>query len=622
MRGARQAATHSFLISRSSQGSGAPPWANIPSMGPRPLGKILSAAGPYFVFLLLLIVSWNRWIEPYVDTGRELMVPWRVSRGEALYREIHFHHGPLAPYAGAVVDRIAGRSLGARIAFAALLALLHLEALRRLAVRLLPAGRAALATALAVALAFFLRPGGWLFPFSFDTAIAVAALTWALVLALPATGAGGLGSALCLFCALLSRPELGLVGIVAIGIEARGRPGRMRLLALLPLAAAALVYAGLSAGIPAARLISDGWLALLRPPDAFRNVYRAYAGLDRPGLRMAELALAAVLLALIAALLAVAAAAARAASGRPGAARAVEGIAIAALAGAALLALRPPPSLAESSSLFPPLVRVVPVALLAAALVRLGNLAARRASRDAPSGVPDATLFVAAFFGARLFLAAGYAGPYNAFFLPLPAVVSCVWLWRAADAKAGAIGETLPRLVTGALAVLLVFRLLVLADAYRRPGWARVETPAGNLVLPEPVAWTTRLTLEDLDRRLPKGGKLAGFPEAGFLNYVLGRDNPLSLEQFFPGHLDAEGELRVIHQLEQNPPDAVVLINVLAVGEGARAFGKDYMVALAAALERRFRVAAAFGPGARPSAAIGDPQFFIEVRVPAGTAPR
>jgi hypothetical protein len=261
--------------------------------------------------------------------------------------------------------------------------------------------------------------------------------------------------------------------------------------------------------------------------------------------------------------------------------------------------------------------------VIAAALARLGHLATRRAARDAPAGVPDATLFIAAFFGARLLLAAGYAGPYNAFFLPLPAILACAWLWRAADTRARAIGETLPRLVTGALAVLLVFRLLVLADAYRRAGWTRVDTPAGSLVLPEPVASTTRLALDDLDRRLPPRGKLAGFPEAGFFNYVLGRDNPLSLEQFFPGHLnDNEGELGVARQLEKDPPDAVVLINVVAVGEGIRAFGKDYLVKLAAVIERRFRVAAAFGPGAGPTAAIGDPQFFIEVRVPAGSPPQ
>jgi hypothetical protein len=136
------------------------------------------------------------------------------------------------------------------------------------------------------------------------------------------------------------------------------------------------------------------------------------------------------------------------------------------------------------------------------------------------------------------------------------------------------------------------------------------------------VAGTTRLALEDLDRRVPKQGKLAGFPEAGFFNYVLGRENPLSLEQFFPGHLKDEGELGVISRLEQDPPDAVVLINVVAVGEGIRAFGKDYLVKLAAVIAKRFRVVAAFGPGAGPSAAIGDPQFFIEVRVPAAPAPR
>ena len=221
---------------------------------------------------------------------------------------------------------------------------------------------------------------------------------------------------------------------------------------------------------------------------------------------------------------------------------------------------------------------------IAAALARLGHLATRRASRDAPAGVPDATLFIAAFFGARLLLAAGYAGPYNAFFLPLPAIVACALLWRAADTRGPAIGESLPRLVTSALAVLLVFRLLVFADAYRRPGWTRVDTPAGNLVLPEPVAATTRLALDDLDRRLPERGKLAGFPEAGFFNYVLGRDNPLSLEQFFPGHLNDQGELGVIRRLEQDPPDAVVLINVVAVGEGIRAFGKDYLVELAASI--------------------------------------
>lgn len=581
-----------------------------------PLKRSLPALLPYAVFLFLAMVSWNRWIEPYVDSGRELMVPARISRGEALYREVHFHHGPLAPYAGAALDRLAGHSLAARIAFAALLGLLHLEALRRLAASWLPAGRGALSAALAVALAFFLRPGGWLFPFSFDMAIAVAAVTWALVFVAPGTRKGDLRTALCLLAALLSRLELGLAAIVVLALEARARPRRLRLLALLPVAATALAYAGLSIGTPLPTLVSDGWLALLHPPEAFRNVYRTFAGLDRPGFRLVELALAAALLLLIAALLAVAATMARLASSRPRMARAVRILPPALLGATALLALRPPASLAETFSLFPPLVRVVPLALVAAAISRLVGLLLGRAPGGVFAGVADSVLFMAALFGARLLLAAGYAGPFNAFFLPLPAVVACAALWRGAELAAPRVGHALPALLSSALAVFLVFRLLVLTDAYRRPGWTRVTTPAGSVVLPEPVAATTRVALRDLERRIAPRGSLAGFPEAGFFNYVLDLENPLPLEQFFPGHLDAAGESRIIARLESKPPDAVVLINVHAVGEGARAFGKDYLLLLDRTIHRDFASAAAFGPGARPDARIGEPGFFIEVRVP------
>jgi hypothetical protein len=72
----------------------------------------------------------------------------------------------------------------------------------------------------------------------------------------------------------------------------------------------------------------------------------------------------------------------------------------------------------------------------------------------------------------------------------------------------------------------------------------------------------------------------------------------------------------VVRRLEETPPDAVLVANVLAVGEGARVFGRDYSIELAEALDRRFRVAAAFGPGAGPTASVGDPQFFILIRVP------
>jgi hypothetical protein len=137
------------------------------------------------------------------------------------------------------------------------------------------------------------------------------------------------------------------------------------------------------------------------------------------------------------------------------------------------------------------------------------------------------------------------------------------------------------------------------------------------VVLPEPVAGATRAALADLRQHLPPGRRLVGFPEGGFFTWSLGLVNPLPQEQFFPGHLDAAEERRTIARLTAEPPDAILMANVLAVGHLARVFGNDYLGELDRTLHERFVPAASYGPGAGPEAAIGDPQFFLEIRVPA-----
>ncbi len=571
--------------------------------------------------MLLAAVSWNRWIEPYVDSGRELMVPRRLAQGERLWADVQFFHGPLGPYVAAVVEAAAGPSLPARLALCAAVAAAHLAALQILARRWLAPWRAALAVSLAIACAVFLRPGGWLFPFSFDVAIAVAALTAAIAGATrepaPADAAAGVG----VLAALLARPEIGLAGAAALAFAARGRPRRLVPLAAAPIAAAAAGYGMLSLGISRRTLVRDGWLALVDPPAAFRNVYRAYAGLDRPALRLTELALALVVLVVFAAAIVAAASVAsrlRGSGSRRGAA-AAEIVLVASLAAAAGVAARPPASLAESLSFLPPLVRVVPLAVIAAAAWRLV-----RSLRGAPpkgpfATVPDAALWIAALFAARVLLAAGYVGPYPAFFLPLPLVAAQAGLFGAADRAAAAIGRALPRLVAAALVVFALFRGVALRDFHRGRPWARVGTPAGSVILPEPVAGATAGALAALARS-PGARTIAGFPEAGFFAYVLGRRNPFREEQFFPGNLDADGERRAAALLAARPPDALVRANVLAIGEGAPAFGRDYYPALDAAARARFHLAGAFGPGAGPDARIGDPQFFVEVDLPGAGA--
>ena len=120
--------------------------------------------------------------------------------------------------------------------------------------------------------------------------------------------------------------------------------------------------------------------------------------------------LAAIVLLLASALLAVASFTAsrlRSPSGR----FAAGALAIAALAVVAAARLRPPARFAAHAALFPPLVRVIPLCVAAAALGRLALRLAGRPPRGVLAAVPDAVLGVAALFGARLLLAAGLRGP-------------------------------------------------------------------------------------------------------------------------------------------------------------------------------------------------------------------
>ena len=577
---------------------------------------------PYALFLLLVGISWCRWIEPYVDSGRELMTPLRLARGERLYRDVRFYHGPLAPYLAAGLEKFHSRSLGSRIAFAGVIALLHLEALRRLARRWMGPARTGLAVSGIVAAVFFARPGGQLFPFSLDTAVAVAAIAWALHFAAGrAAGPSDTVAGGCVLAALLSRPEMGLLAAGALFLDA-GWGRRLAKLALVPVAAATLVYGFFSAGVPLETLRGEGWLALLGPPEAFRNVYASYAGLDRPALRIAELGLAASLLVLIAALFALVAFASRQAGIRTGVGYAVEAGGIVLLLAAAGLSWRPPFSVAQTLRLFPPIIRVVPILAVAVVARRLASRL-RRDSGKAPilSRVSDAVLIVSAVFALRLLLTAGYAGPYGSFLLPLPLLVVSAGFFALTDRMALSLGPAFPRLAAAALVVFIVFRVAVSWDENRRVAWLPVETPAGSLYLVEPVAAATQQALLALSTHLPPDGTLVGFPEGGFFNYVLDRRNPLPQEQFFPGHLDARVEQETIRRLIERPPDAVLLANVLAVGHGSLAFGRDYLVGLGHFLDERFVAAASFGPGSGASARIGDEQFFVTIRVPRPASP-
>jgi hypothetical protein len=75
-----------------------------------PCAALLAAA-----FALFACLSWRTWPDILVDFGQELYVPWRLSTGEVLYRDIAWVTGPLSQYANSLLFRLFGVSLSTLI---------------------------------------------------------------------------------------------------------------------------------------------------------------------------------------------------------------------------------------------------------------------------------------------------------------------------------------------------------------------------------------------------------------------------------------------------------------------------------------------------------------------------
>ena len=73
----------------------------------------LLAAILVVIAALALAQSWNRWLDPIIDTGRDLYISERLFHGTTLYADIRYQYPPLAPYALAGVTSVIGASLGA-----------------------------------------------------------------------------------------------------------------------------------------------------------------------------------------------------------------------------------------------------------------------------------------------------------------------------------------------------------------------------------------------------------------------------------------------------------------------------------------------------------------------------
>ena len=287
--------------------------SNSPSPQPSPgllgeqanpgLGKI---TGPILIAITTLIMlawSWETWPDPLVDFGAQLYVPWQLSTGHVLYRDVAYYNGPLSSYLNAVAFRIVGVGIHTLVGLNLLIMILTMVVAYRLTIRvsgMLSATMAGLTFALIFAFSQVVRLGNynWLTPYTHEithgTALGLAAI--ACIARYQRTDhARWIAAAGALLGAVfLTKAEPTAAAFLGVGVQlASGwwivRTDRRRILSVLgllvscALAGPLIAWMLLSAAMPAheaLRGVLGSWPWVLDRRITALHFYREVAGLN------------------------------------------------------------------------------------------------------------------------------------------------------------------------------------------------------------------------------------------------------------------------------------------------------------------------------------------------------
>ena len=535
-------------------------------------------------FVGLAAWSWGTWPDLLIDSGRELYVPWRITCGDVLYRDVASVFGPLAPHVHALVFWALGPSLLAL----ALTNLVLLAALTALVYRLLEAVFDATAALLGSLLLLAVFGFGHLAEtgnYNFVMPYANGA-TQGLGLCVGLIAAAGrwlrtgrvrwaaLAGA-CLGAAALTKPELFLGGALAAGLGAgclalrrppgrdlaRGAAGFLGAALAPPTAAFALFALALPPG-QALRAAGGAFAPVLASQAGRGHFYLLVSGLDDPlgnGGRV-----------VVAALAVAGAAAAAAWLDRRDIQPQLRGW------WRALLILGLVAVYVQAPRELP---RALPLTTLA-----LGALLVARWRREGA----ERWLLGAMWAGLSLGLLAkvvlnAHFGHYG-FVLTLPATLllagALVSLLPAALERTPGGGDSTRRVFLygfGFVAALAVVRSNVSvaektlavgrgSDRFWTAPQIGPDRGAGPLVL---------RALEQIEARAAPGAAVAVLPEGCMLNYLTRRRAPTPFLTLNPPVFDAYGPAAITAAFRASPPDLVLLVHRDAREYGVGAFGTD-----------------------------------------------
>ncbi|MBM3991920.1 MAG: hypothetical protein FJ298_13050 [Planctomycetes bacterium] len=561
-------------------------------------------------FVALMAWTWGTWPDALVDFGRELYVPWRMSEGALLHRDLAWFNGPLSPHFNALLFELFGVGLSTLVwanaaLFAGSLALLHFV-LRRAA----SADAATVACAVVIATCGFGQQVGignynQLAPYSHEA-------THGLLLALASlallTAWSGRGSVVLVLAAgfttglaFLTKPETfvaALVGsLVALVLASRNaRFPILRALVTFALGALSAVLLSWCLQIPAHgsdaawRSTLGAWPRLASSTVSELEFYRRGMGVDAPLANLGRMfAWALGALALIGLGIGVGTLVARKVGERSGALAS-------ALASAAVLALAWPMLPASQAARPWPLV-----ALATLAHASWSTLRQRGADRR-PVLAGFAALSLALL--AKMLLNARLVQYGFTLALPGTALVAVV-AWDHLPALL-ARRSISPRVTRAAGAILLVGLAFASLAATRRYHQRKLVTlgTGPDAFRADARGQVVDATLKWIERARGAGASaptLVALPEGVMVNYLARLENPTPYVNFMPPELVLFGEDAILAALRATPPDIVLLTHKNTQEYGFPWFGRDYGQALVRWVMENYE----------PAALLGDPPLGL-----------
>jgi hypothetical protein len=562
-----------------------------------------ASVGPVVIvlaFLALSLWSWRKWPDILVDFGRELYVPWQLSTGKVLYRDIAYFNGPFSPYLNALWFHLFGVSITTiAVCNLAILALstvmiyrLFHDACDRLT------ATACCGTFLCVfGFAQLADIGNYNFvsPYSHELTHGLAlSIGMIFCLALyfkrcrpPRVFLAGFLLGLVfltkmeVFLAAFAAAGLGLVTLCLIEPESR----RQTVFAAFWGIAGWGLAIGMGIGFLASQMpfgvavhgIAGAWESVART-DVTRNLfYMRSMGLDQPIARLLILirASAAVLFLILAT------AAADAALKLPARTKVVAMTASVGFLVVSTFLKRSTNPWMENGWLPVPWLLVGGVLPFATLALPAALALARRITKQDHRLLPLVIWSVFAFvlmgkiiLSPRLF--------HYGFALAMPAalaLVACVlhFLPHALQRIHGG-GDVFRRFALAMLIADAIFLLKISNGYYSSKNLAVGSGGDAILTLPskaDPRGAAVAEVLARIDAVIPSQASFVVLPEGVMLNYLSRRINPTPYVTFMPPELSIFGERNILMAMQQHPPDFVLLVPKDTSEYGVAPFGVD-----------------------------------------------